>query len=55
MLRILQHDRIATLKNFLTRIPGANVREVCIDMTESLPSLVEALYPGVKEWQTTSM
>jgi len=48
VLGILKDDRIATLKKFLTRIPGDKVREVCIDMKESLRKLVEALYPEAK-------
>jgi transposase len=48
VLGILKDDRIATLKNFLTKIPGHRVREVCIDMKESLRKLVEALYPEAK-------
>jgi len=48
VLGILKDDRIATLKNFLTRIPGHRVREICIDMKESLRKLVEALYPEAK-------
>ncbi|MFW6102222.1 MAG: ISL3 family transposase [Chloroflexota bacterium] len=48
VLGILKDDRIATLKKFLTKIPGDKVREVCIDMKESLRKLVEALYPEAK-------
>lgn len=48
VLGILNDDRIATLKNFLTRIPGHRVREVCIDMKESLRKLAETLYPEAK-------
>ena len=48
VLGILRDDRIATLKNFLTKIPKDKVREVCIDMKESLRKLVEALYPEAK-------
>ena len=48
ILGILKDDRIATLKNFLTRIPGDKVKEVFIDMKESLRKLVEALYPEAK-------
>ena len=48
VLGILRDDRIATLKNFLTKIPGHRVKEVCIDMKESLRKLVEAQYPEAK-------
>ena len=48
VLGILKDDRIATLKNFLTKIPGNRIREVCIDMKESLRKLAEALYPEAK-------
>lgn len=44
VLGILKDDRIATLKNFLSKIPGDKVKEFCIDMKESLRKLVEALY-----------
>ena len=47
-LGIRKDDRIATLKNFLTNLPGDKVKEVCIDMKESLRKLVEALYPEAK-------
>jgi len=48
VLGILKDDRIATLKSFLTKIPKDRVREVCIDMKESLRKLAEALYPEAK-------
>ena len=48
VLGILRDDRIATLKNFLTKIQGHRVREICIDMKESLRKLVETLYPEAK-------
>lgn len=32
VLRILRDDRVATLKNFLGKIPGDKLKEVCIDM-----------------------
>jgi transposase len=48
VLRILKDDRIASLKDFLTRIPGDKVKEVCIDMKESLRKVVEALFPEAK-------
>jgi transposase len=45
---ILRDDRIATLKQFLSKIPGDKVKEVCIDMKESLRKVAEALYPEAK-------
>jgi transposase len=48
VLRILKDDRIATLKDFLTKIPKDKVKEVCIDMKESLRKVVEALFPEAK-------
>ncbi|MGQ9546194.1 MAG: transposase [Dehalococcoidia bacterium] len=45
---ILKDDRIATLKKLLTRIPVDRIREVCIDMKESLRKLVEAYILGLK-------
>ena len=48
ILGILKDDRIATLRNFLSKVPGDKVKEVCIDMKESLRKLVEALYPKAK-------
>jgi len=45
VLRILKDDRIATLKDFLTKLPKDKVQEVCIDMKESLRKLAEALFP----------
>lgn len=48
VLGILKDDRIATLKNFLTKIPRDRVREVCIDMKESLRKLAGAVYPEAK-------
>mgnify|MGYP006269914945 FL=1 len=48
VLRILKDDRIATLKDFLTKIPEDKVKEVCIDMKESLRKVVEALFPDAK-------
>lgn len=48
ILRILKDDRIATLKDFLTKIPKDKVKEVCIDMKESLRKVVEALFPEAK-------
>ncbi len=41
ILGILKDDRIATLKQFLGKIPKDKVREVCIDMKESLRKAVE--------------
>jgi transposase len=48
VLRILNDDRIATLKDFLMKIPKDKVKEVCIDMKESLRKVVEALFPEAK-------
>jgi len=48
MLGILRDDRIATLKEFLNKIPKDKVREVCIDMKESLRKAAENLFPTAK-------
>jgi len=48
VLRILKDDRIATLKDFLTKIPKDKVKEVCIDMKEGLRKVAEALFPEAK-------
>ena len=48
VLGILKDDRIATLKDFLTRIPKDKVKEVCIDMKEGLRKVAEALFPEAK-------
>jgi transposase len=48
MLGILRDDRIATLKMFLKKIPQDKVREVCIDMKESLRKVSEELFPKAK-------
>ena len=48
MLGILKDDRIATLKIFLKKIPQDKVKEVCIDMKESLRKVVEELFPKAK-------
>ena len=42
---ILRDDRIATLKKFLTNIPADKVKEVCIDMKESLRKAAETVFP----------
>jgi hypothetical protein len=43
---ILRDDRIATLKEFLSKIPRDKARgEVCIDMKERLRKAVEAAFP----------
>jgi transposase len=42
---ILRDDRIATLKEFLSKIPKDKVREVCIDMKEGLRKAVKAVFP----------
>lgn len=48
VLRILKDDRITTLKDFLTKIPKGRVREVCIDMKDSLRKVAEELFPEAK-------
>ena len=48
MLGILRDDRIATLKVFLNKIPRDRVREVCIDMKESLRKVSEEVFPKAK-------
>jgi len=48
VLRILKDDRIATLKDFLMKIPKDKVKEVCIDMKGSLRKVAEALFPEAK-------
>jgi transposase len=48
MLGILKDDRIATLKEFLSKIPKDKVNEVCIDMKESLRKAAENLFPTAK-------
>ena len=48
VLGILKDDRIATLKDFLTRIPKDKVKEVCIDMKEGLRKVAEGLFPEAK-------
>ena len=48
VLGILNEDRLVTLRKFLNKIPRENVKEVYIDMEESLSKLVEALYPEDK-------
>jgi transposase len=48
VLGVLKDDRIATLKGFLSKIPGGKVKEVCIDMKESLRKVAEALFPEAR-------
>jgi len=48
VLGILRDDRIATLKEFLCKIPKDKVKEVCIDMKESLRKLAEVVFPEAK-------
>ena len=48
VLGVLGDDRIATLKGFLNKIPRDKVKEVCIDMKESLRKAIEALFPEAK-------
>lgn len=45
VLGILRNDRIATLKEFLSKIPEDKVKEVCIDMKEGLRKASERLFP----------
>ncbi len=45
---ILKDDRIATLKEFLGKIPKDKVKEVCIDMKEGLRKAAEAVFPLAK-------
>jgi transposase len=42
---ILKDDRIATLKEFLSKMPKDKVREVCIDMEGALRKAVETEFP----------
>ena len=48
VLGILRDDRIATLKMFLKKIPQDKVKEVCIDMKESLRKAAEEAFPKAK-------
>ena len=48
MLGILSDDRIATLKMFLRKVPQDKVKEVCIDMKESLRKVAEETFPKAK-------
>ena len=48
VLGILRDDRIATLKKFLSKIPDDKVKEVCIDMRESLRKAAEAVFPEAR-------
>ena len=48
MLGILSDDRIATLKMFLRNVPQDKVKEVCIDMKESLRKVAEESFPKAK-------
>lgn len=48
VLGILRDDRMATLKDFLSKIPQGKVKEVCIDMKEALRKVVELLFPKAK-------
>jgi len=48
VLGILRDDRIATLKEFLSKIPEDKVKEVCIDMKEGLRKASERLFPVAK-------
>jgi len=48
MLAILRDDRVATLNGFLNKIPRDKVKEVCIDMKESLRKVIEGTFPEAK-------
>jgi len=48
VLGILRDDRIATLKMFLKNIPQERVKELCIDMKESLRKVAEEVFPKAK-------
>ena len=48
MVGILRDDRIATLKMFLKKVPKEEVKEVCIDMKESLRKVAEEVFPKAK-------
>ena len=48
MLGILRDDRMSTLKAFLRKIPRDKVKEVCIDMKESLRKVAEKSFPEAK-------
>jgi len=48
VLRILKDDRVATLKDFLIKIPKDKAKEVRINMKEDLRRVVEALFPEAK-------
>ena len=45
MLGVLRDDRIATLRGFLSNVPKDKVKEVCIDLKESLKKLAEEMFP----------
>ncbi len=48
VLGVLKDDRISTLKDFLKKIPSTSVKEVCIDMKDSLRKAVESIFPAAK-------
>jgi transposase len=52
---MLRDDRIATLKEFLGKIPKEKGREVCIDMKEGLREAAEAVFPLARVVSTRSM
>jgi transposase len=45
MLGVLKDDRIATLRGFLSNVPKDKVKEVCIDLKESLKKLAQEMFP----------
>jgi len=55
VLGILRDDRVATLKMFLKKIPKDEVKEVCIDMKESLHKVAEEIFPKAKWYLVLSM
>ena len=48
VLGILGDDRVATLKMFVKTIPKDRVKEVCIDMKESLRKVAEEVFSKAK-------
>ena len=48
MIAILKDDKIATLKEFLKKIPEDKVEEVCIDMKQGLKKATEEIFTKAK-------
>jgi hypothetical protein len=42
---VLEDDRLATLEDFLKKIPANRVKEVCIDMKTGYRKVVQRLFP----------